>query len=389
MVRLHLVGFTTDLKHLIFADKRGAASGGFVVGLDSRLRRTLEEVARLEEEADRELEPEVPDAPHEDALEAPKAPRVDSKLTPKQIQSLLRQGKSEEQVARLAQTGVEWIKRFSFAILAERRDVIDAVRSATLAKPRLGPSGMNIGEAVDENLGARRLRMGPEAMDAAWRAVRKNGRWHVSFEYQSRGQKRLARYSYDPTTRQVEPLNDIALELGWRAESGAGAAGSSVRAAPGSRVQPNSRPVAARSSGSPASFGVAASPKPSASGRTAATPRQVSTAKGTGRVRTGVAPKPGSGIPVPPVRKGSGAIRPAEPVQEPVAQQPPPAEPVSKWRPPEEEDLEAGVQDTAQPPSEDEDDAEQREDGFIIRRPRKQRGEYSTLPTVWKPSRRV
>lgn len=390
MVRLHLVGFTTDLKHLIFADKRGATSGGFVVSLDSRLRRTLDEVARLEQEADAELEAEVRDAPYEHVPDVPRTPRVDSKLTPKQIQSLLRQGKTEEQVARLAQTGVEWIRRFSFAILAERRDVIDAVRSATLAKPRLGPSGMNIGEAVEENLGARRLRMGPEAMDAAWRAVRKNGRWHVSFEYQSRGQKRLARYSYDPTTRQVEPLNDIALELGWRADSRAGPPGPSTKAASASRSASNSGPVAGRPPGLSGSSGVRVTRKPSGSGRAAATSRQVPTKAGA-RVRTGVAPKPGSGIPVPPVRKGSGAIRPPEPAPEPVAQQPSSTQPGKTWRPPEEQDLEAGVHGPGPPPSEDDDEegAERPEDGFIIRRPRSERGQYSTLPTVWKPSRRI
>jgi hypothetical protein len=80
----------------------------------------------------------------------------------------------------------------------------------------LGPSGMSIGQAVEENLGSRRSRMGAEELEASWKAVRKNGRWHVSFEYDSRGRKRLARFSFDPDTRQVEALNDIAVELGWR-----------------------------------------------------------------------------------------------------------------------------------------------------------------------------
>ncbi|MDQ4149287.1 MAG: septation protein SepH [Actinomycetota bacterium] len=211
MVRLHLVGFTTDLKNLIFASERGATEGEFVLRIDSRLRKTLEEVARLAEETEPRVE-EVPEPRRRRQTEEMRP----SKLTPKEIQSLVRQGKSEEQVARLAQTDVAWIRRFTFPILAERAGVIDAVKSARLSKPRLGVSAMSIGRAVEENLGAKRLRMAPEELDASWKAVRKNGRWHVSFEYDAKGRKRLARFSFDPDTREVEALNDVAFELGWR-----------------------------------------------------------------------------------------------------------------------------------------------------------------------------
>ncbi|HYN99745.1 MAG TPA: septation protein SepH, partial [Actinomycetota bacterium] len=243
MVRLHLVGFTTDLKNLIFADERGATTGGYVVSVDSRLRHTLEEVARLDQDVEEYSAEEVEEA---EEPEAAPAPRVVSKLSPKEIQSLLREGKTEEQVARLAGTEVDWIRRFSFAILAERRDVIDAVRAATLSKPRLGPSAMTIGDAVEENLGAKRLRMGAEAIEEAWKAMRKNGRWQVSFEYESRGQKRLARYSFDPNTRQVEPLNDIALELGWRADARSKGAGGRPPAG-GQKLVSGVRPTSPRS----------------------------------------------------------------------------------------------------------------------------------------------
>ncbi|HEX2259758.1 MAG TPA: septation protein SepH [Actinomycetota bacterium] len=233
MIRLHLVGFTTDLKNLIFGNEPGATSGGYVVSIDARLRRTLEEVARMEEEALAGVdlttpseEPPVEEEPleeEEEVAEAPVPPKrvrafedVHSKLTPKEIQALVRQGKSEEQVARLAQTDVAWVRRFTFPILAERAGVIEAVRSARLSKPRLGPSALNIGEAVEENLGARHLRS-PREVDESWKAVRKNGRWHVSFEFPSGGKRRSARFSFDPETRQVDALNDVAIEIGYKA----------------------------------------------------------------------------------------------------------------------------------------------------------------------------
>lgn len=362
MVRLHLVGFTTDLKNLIFADERGATTGGFVVSVDSRLRNTLDEVARLGEDIDEDA-PEAPVEPEEP--EAPPAPRVVSKLSPKQIQSLLREGKTEEQVARLAGTEVDWIRRFSFAILAERRDVIDAVRAATLSKPRLGPSGMTIGDAVEENLGAKRLRMGAEAIEDAWKAMRKSGRWQVSFEYESRGQKRLARYSFDPNTRQVEPLNDIALELGWRSDA-------------------RSKSSAARPSGAPKIVtGVRPAARAAAKPASPAKPPARTASRGSGQERptsAGTKPKTSS----PTTRRATIAARSREEAGRPQEQPVPrrrlisPSEEMEQVKTPE--------------PVEEKDDPIV--DEFIIQRPRNperttpEAAEYGSLPTVWRPGRR-
>lgn len=388
MVRLHLVGFTTDLKNLIFADERGAKAG-FVITVDSRLRNTLDEVARLEGEADPDYAEDLyepDDQPAEELSPPPKPrPKVSSKLTPKEIQSLLRQGKTEEQVARLAQTNVDWIERFSFAILAERRDVIDAVRAATLSKPRLGLSGMNIGEAVEENLGAKRLRMGPEAMDAAWKAVRKNGRWHVSFEYVSRGQKRLARYSFDPSSRLVEPLNEIALDLGWRADPKSKA--NSPNAAPSPRVSGSIvKPTAARSN--------TATPRQAAAGKPASPGTRTSTstrgsAAGTrapaGGPRSTSRGMPTESVPGPrkPRAPGASAARVAPPTRAPLPQPGPPPAPRRRSDP---EVPEAARSKRAAPP--DKGDARGPSGGFTLGKPKGDRAGYGSLPKVWRPSRR-
>lgn len=367
MVRLHLVGFTTDLKNLIFADERGATSGNFVVSVDSRLRHTLEEVARLDEQVE-ELEPEEV---VEEEPETPPAPRVVSKLSPKEIQSLLREGKTEEQVARLAGTEVDWIRRFSFAILAERRDVIDAVRAATLSKPRLGPSGMTIGDAVEENLGAKRLRMGTEAIEDAWKAMRKNGRWQVSFEYESRGQKRLARYSFDPNTRQVEPLNDIALELGWRADARA-KGGTGRSGAAGQKLVTGVRPSSPRSAAAKPAAKPAATAKPSGRPAGSRTGQERPTSAGT-RPKTG-----------PVTRRTTIAARSREESGRTEEQ---PAVPRRRLVSPSEE-----IEQVAPPQPEPEKD--ETADEFIIQRPRNPEratpdsSGYGSLPQVWRPTRR-
>lgn len=369
MVRLHLVGFTTDLKNLIFAEERGSTTGGYVVSVDDRLRNTLVEVARLDDDAPEPLDEDV-EVIEEAEPEEPPRPKVVSKLTPKEIQSLLRQGKSEEQVARLAETEVDWIRRFSFAILAERREVIEAVKSATLAKPRLGPSAVTIGEAVEENMAAKRLKLTPQDIENSWRAMRKQDRWQVSFEYESRGQKRIARYSFDPGTRLVEHLNDIALELGWRADMRARPASRPAGSATPAKGTPTPRPAPARAPGTAKPAGS----RPATSRSTAA--RQGGQDRPAAPARTG--PKPGA----PSSRRSALAARSREAASERSEE---PGVPRRRLVPPP---TEAPAQDAA-PPSVPDDDPDATSDEFIIQRPRNpERTGYSSLPTVWRPGRR-
>jgi hypothetical protein len=263
---------------------------------------------------------------------------------------------------------VDWIRRFSFAILAERRDVIDAVRAATLSKPRLGPSGMSIGDAVAENLGTKRLRMGAEAIEDAWKAMRKNGRWQVSFEYESRGQKRLARYSFDPNTRQVEPLNDIALELGWRPDGGSKS--SAPRPASGApKIVSGVRPGTTRASAKAAS---PAKQSARAAGRGSGQDRPTS---------AGTKPKTSS----PTTRRATIAARARDESARPQEQPVPRRRLVS----PSEE-----IEQVKAPEPVEEEKEEPTADEFIIQRPRNperttpEPAEYGSLPTVWRPTRR-
>lgn len=216
MIRLHLVGFTTDLKNLIFARRRGAKSGTFIIEIDARMRRTLDEVARLEDEKRRADENKRKAEADVKAASDARAAARESKLTPKEIQGQLRRGKSTQEVARLAETDVSWIDRFATPVLAERAGVVDAVRAGIVSKARLGPSSMTVGESILANLRERRINI-PEILDEGWSAKMRDDHWEVSFRYLTRGQRREAAFSYDPGTRQVNPLNPLARELAWRA----------------------------------------------------------------------------------------------------------------------------------------------------------------------------
>lgn len=210
MIKLHLVGFTSDLKNLIFSRRKGAKSGTFVVAIDPRLRRTLEEVARLETEASGK-----PAAPAEEE-QAPPGQRRSSQLTPKEIQAQLRKGRSIAEVAREADTDPSWIERFVSPIVAERSRIVDAVKVGWISKARLGRSAHRVGDAIEANLRDKRVSLPPEILDEGWDAVQRDKDWKVTFRYLSRGQHKEASFEFDPETREVKPMNDLARELAWR-----------------------------------------------------------------------------------------------------------------------------------------------------------------------------
>lgn len=208
MQKLYLVGFTTDLKNLIFARRRGAKSGSFLVDVDGRLRRALEEVASLEAE-EKKKKPKP-------AGERAAAPARPSRLSPREIQELLRKGKSPQEVAKLAETDVAWVERFTNPILAERAGVVDVVKAGSISKQRLGESSLPIGEAIIANLRDRKISIPPEILDEGWNAIRRNNHWEITFRYLSRGQRKVATFSFDPQIRAVTAVDEVARDIGWR-----------------------------------------------------------------------------------------------------------------------------------------------------------------------------
>lgn len=248
MIRLHLVGFTTDLKNLIFSRRKGAKSGNFLVEIDTRLRRTLEEVARLEAEA-KGTKP-AKGAKIEAAEESAEPEKRSSKLSPREIQNHLRRGKTAQEVARMAETEVSWVERFTNPILEERGRVVDAVKSALITKARLGKSALSVGEAIAANLRDRRVSLPPEILNEGWNARLRDGRWDVTFTYLSRGRGMDASFRFDPETREVEATNALARELAWRPPEDADSAastGTSTRKKTSKKSRPSARRRRSRS----------------------------------------------------------------------------------------------------------------------------------------------
>ncbi|MDP1819333.1 MAG: septation protein SepH [Acidimicrobiales bacterium] len=183
MQKLHLVGFTTDQDGLILSARRGARSGGYTLVLDDALAEAVDALRARQEDTD---------------VAGPRsgrADRVESRLPVSEIQVRLRRGRSLKDVAKDAGVEPEWVERFAAPVFAEQAQVIARVRSTFLRRPRLGPSGMRIGDAVRRNLVERGVIMSPAEFDAAWTTQqRADGRWVVRFSFHYRGSNRTLRF---------------------------------------------------------------------------------------------------------------------------------------------------------------------------------------------------
>lgn len=268
MIELQLVGYTADLKHLVFGDT-GNGAARFKARVDDDLVATMREIVGLLGRdvgdlvsgfAPQPAEPApavsaAPDpvalhngrrAPGEGALAAAavaasaagvvhagdaagndqaEAAARTSKLSPREIQSLLRAGKTPKNVAKLAGTDEEWVQRWLPPIEAEREQVLQAVQHARLTKARLGRSKDLVGDAVRRNLAAKGLAADESVQ---WHAARKDGEahWTVRLSYRSRGRLQRAVWRFDPETRVLEPRNALATEVGWTRNSAPGSSRS-------------------------------------------------------------------------------------------------------------------------------------------------------------------
>lgn len=198
------------------------------VTLDAAAPDASEPEPEAEPEPEREPEPEpepsaAPAPPPPEVKRAPAAPRaraesVQSQLTPKEIQALLRQGRSVASIAKRAGVSKAWIERFETPIIAERAGMARRAQRATMVRARLGASAAALGEAVLANVRARGIAVDQIDFDASWDSVkRRNGSWLVTFAYTHRRRRLVAQWEYWPEASEVVAINRIATELGWSA----------------------------------------------------------------------------------------------------------------------------------------------------------------------------
>ncbi|MDQ4006215.1 MAG: septation protein SepH [Actinomycetota bacterium] len=145
-----------------------------------------------------------------------------SKLSPAEIQGLIRAGRGVRSVANLAGTPVAWVKYLAEPIQQERLGIVRQMLVARQERARLGPSSAPIGQSILENLRGRGVRNPEAVVEQSFTAHRPDGReWRVRLAFDHRGNRYVANWSFDPQTREVTPLNTMATQLGWRRQPGA------------------------------------------------------------------------------------------------------------------------------------------------------------------------
>lgn|GEM_PF-6291357 len=209
MQKLHLVGFTTDQKGLILSARSGARSGSFHLPLDDALSEAVEELRERQAEDEAEVE-EVTDA------EVARTARVESALPVREIQARLRQGRTVQEVAKVAGVEPAWVERFATPVFAEQAQVVVRVRGMALRRPRLGRSSHGIGDAIRRHLAERGVAFSPEEFASAWTTRQlADGRWAVRFRFRHRGKDQTLRFDLDEATGTVTAADRLSGQLGY------------------------------------------------------------------------------------------------------------------------------------------------------------------------------
>lgn len=181
---------------VILATRANARTGGFRVQVNDAL---LELVRQAQVAMEAQAQAAVPESEPEPPPPPPRVPRVASKLSPREIQALLRQGRSASSIAKKAGVEVEWIQRFEGPIQWERAGMATRAQRATLVRSRMGASKLPLGEAVTANLKSRGVVRNGQPSEI-WDAVRHPRKkvWTVSCTFTARGRSGVARWEYDP-----------------------------------------------------------------------------------------------------------------------------------------------------------------------------------------------
>jgi hypothetical protein len=219
IVRLKAVGVSDDGLAIFLATRANARTGGYVLALDEALLERLEE-AREKAFAARAARGDDAPAPPEAAQPPPPPqprPRVESRLSVKEIQAMLREGRTVQAIAKKAGVEEAWIQKFQAPIVWERAGMASRARRSVVVKSRSGPSAVPLDDAVLANLRSRGIQLGPSAYEASWDSIRrvKSGTWTVSFTFEARGRTHVAKWEYDTESLEVRPMNKLAGDLGW------------------------------------------------------------------------------------------------------------------------------------------------------------------------------
>jgi Protein of unknown function (DUF3071) len=210
--QLEVVAVSDDGTYVLLASAEDAARATHSVRIDSRLQ------AAIRGELD-------------------DSERRESELSPKEIQSRLRSGESNEQVAKAAKVPVSRVMRYAGPVISERERIIEQARAAAALRSRgAEPTSVPLGELVDKRLA---VTPGLRAETVTWSARRRDdGAWIVALDYTAKGGSRSASWLWQPAERELTAINNLATRItvddgpSGRRRSPAGARSTTRRSAP-------------------------------------------------------------------------------------------------------------------------------------------------------------
>jgi DUF3071 family protein len=243
VIKLRLIGASADLGSLIYTSQKSGRKGSHIAPIDDKLYDVLEDIYRKKKRRQKA----------EAAVKKAAEPRVEPKIPPRDIQKLLRAGRTPDAIAKMAGVPVASVERFLRPVLDEQLGIIQEFQTLRFTKPRLGESGASIGEAVTRNLRTRHVELDKDELADSWGATRTDGNpWIVSLRFRARGREHRASWRFDPLTRMIVAGNPLAADLAYvaggraRPEAPAGAKGKAAARKTKSARKPASKRRKAR-----------------------------------------------------------------------------------------------------------------------------------------------
>src|SRR5436305_2204010 len=179
---MRLLGLSEDRKHLLLT---GPETGTVMLPVDDRVR------AAVLGDSDRLATLEV---------------KLESALSPREIQARFRAGETAEQVALAAGVPVDRVRWLEGPVRDERVHVVDAARAAV----ERGGEPVPLGERVDDRL----AREGADLDSVEWDSWRdEDGIWTVQLSYRTGSQAVVARWRWDATRQMLTGADETAEEL--------------------------------------------------------------------------------------------------------------------------------------------------------------------------------
>lgn len=137
----------------------------------------------------------------------------EGKISPREIQSLIRSGLSREEVAAATGASIDDIERFEGPVLAEREHIL----ASALAAP-VYVAGDETGQASFGSVIASRLE-GLAAGQPRWASWKNpEAGWVIKLEFTANGVEHDARWQFDPKALSLSPLGPDATKLSAHAE---------------------------------------------------------------------------------------------------------------------------------------------------------------------------